>query len=381
MHLIVGRLHLENIKRYIKTVSEVLKSENILIKTTKDKLIFFSCSSSCFIRKEFNADEKLVIKECGQVFVNFRTFNDLINKIDPKKELEIYNANKNYLQLFSGSSYECDLVLFNCEEINDLNFFDEIEGNPIKFPIFILSQCNNRMKYFCRKIDNSISDNSVLMNIHFRKDSDISFVEAYSSDSYRFVYGEFELQHDGEFQINVSPFILSAILNVYKNEQYVNFYLIDDENYLICGNKECTIKVKLNTSNYPSFLHWFNIEETVSFSVKKENLMNMIDRNLLFLSTHDIHSTLYKVEEDKLIVSYNNNEKGKCREVLDIKNDKNVNVEFYLNNLLLRDLIKFIDSDEIIFKVHDSLKPVILLPLSGDSHFKQFILPIRNFKQ
>lgn len=378
MHLIIKRPYLEKIKSYLQVISKEFHDDSILIKTSKDSLIFFLASSNAnsYIRIELILNAYLDIKSPGEVFINSKILSDLLVKLDISKDLEIYHADKNYLQFFSGS-YECDLVILNNKSVKEVNIPQEISGcKPIIVPYEIFKESYLRLKDFCKHFEDHLIINSVLTNIHFRKNKDSSYLEIWASDAYRAVCGEFKLNTQDEFQLNLHPSTIALLIGIYAKQSSINLYLVESGEYLICSKEGCTIKTKINNSPYPSFIQWFNIADNTIFRVSKQELLNVIDRNLL-LPNKNSQVALYKVESDSLLVEYKNNEKGKCREFIEIKGNDVPKVEFYLNNLLLKGLVRTIDSEEIVFKIHDSLKPIVLLS-SVDSNFKQFILPARN---
>lgn len=378
MYLIIKKINLKKIKNYLFNVSNSIKHKSVFVIAKNKKLIFYLSTNISHIKLEINEDDNLIINKEGTALVDTKTLFSLIDSLDFKNDLEIYHPEKNYLQFFSGK-FQCNLVLLDSNEIQNTDIEKGSDSPLFNIPYSILQIVYSKLREFCKNADNSIVTNTILTNIHLKKEENTSYIEAWASDSYRVVYGELSFEFPKSFEINLFPSFLALILglfNAYSN-QSIDFYINNSEEYLICKKEGYIVKTKLNTTPYPEFIQWFNMVNKISFTVDKSDLLSAIDRNLL-LTNKEIKTTIYRVEKDKLSIEYKDSEKGHCKEILKIKSKNNEKIEFCLNNNLLKPLIKFIESKEIIFNIHDSLKPVVLLSSQEEFRFKQFILPARN---
>ncbi|GCE63201.1 DNA polymerase III subunit beta [Candidatus Mycoplasma haematohominis] len=376
MYLIIKKTNLKKIKNYLSISSNSIKNTSIFIIAKNKKLTFHLSTEIYYTKLELEENENLTIKKEGEALIEIKTLNSLINSLDLKNDLEIYHPEKNYLQFFSGK-YQCNLVLLEFNEFQAEKIEIPSDISPLNISYSLLNNIYSKLKDFCKNSDNSIVSNAILTNIHLNKEENISYIEAWASDSYRTVYGEFDFESSKSFELNISPHILSLILGLFQEYKEIDFYLSNSDEYLICKKEEYTFKTKLNLSPYPEFIKWFNMDKKISFTVNKNDLLAAIDRNLL-LTNKEIKTTIYRVDKDKLSIEYKDSEKGHCKETLKINSKSNEKIEFCLNNNLLKSLIKFIESEEIIFNVHDSLKPIVLLSNQKNLKFKQFILPARN---
>ncbi|AEG72324.1 DNA polymerase III beta subunit [Mycoplasma haemofelis Ohio2] len=375
MHFIINNKYIKKIKNFLSVQYESLnlKIDNVHIKCSNNEVILIIRNENYFFKLEIKKDEDLKIKKTGSFSLNIKLFNSLLEKLKPSNNLEIFKSEDNNIQFFSGD-FECNLIFLE-EKVNNPEKINLEEKDKISISYSILKLTYSKLKNFCKNQDSS--QNTLLKCIHLRKLNNSEVLEVWSSDNYRTVFGQFKFKCDREFEINISPSIINTLLFLFLeySEEDLEIWINDDD--FFCKKDGLIMKVKIERGNFPELSHWFNTNNNKEFLVSKSDLLSAIERNLL-LSNKVIQTTFYRLENEKLWIEYKDSEKGFCKEFIKIKKFTDGDIDFSLNNNLLKPLIKNIDSENIIFSISDSFKPIVLLSSNESEIFKQFILPIRN---
>lgn len=376
MHFIIKYKNLLKIKNLLSVFSSTSigeKNENFLLSCEKNEIIIYL--NNGFISCKLIINEDVQIINTNKIFLNIKIFSSLIDNLKDYEEIEFSSNEENLLEI-SSKKFSCNLVC-----IKEQNYiFDEysIDENykKISIPYNNLKVINNRLKEFCRSFNNTLNKDTLLNYINLKKDKDNSFLYVSSTDSYRIIFGKFE-QFGEEFNINVHPLTINNIITLFSEFENEIIDIYYWERNLIIKTNNITFKSNLFIGNFPNFLEWFANEPKIIFEINKNKLISSLDRTL-FLSNQNLKTTYYKLKKNQLIIEYKDSEKGFSKEEIEVNNIKNENIDFSLNSLLLKQLIKNINSDEIIFYLTESLKPVIICGKFGDDNFQQLILPLKN---
>ncbi len=76
-------------------------------------------------------------------------------------------------------------------------------------------------------------------------------------------------------------------------------------------------------------------------------------------------------------MEYRDSSKGYTKEEIKIVKHKGENIHFSLNSLYLKQLLKNISDEEIIFNISEVHKPIVLFGKNEGVNFKQIILPLK----
>lgn len=381
MHLIFKNDYIKSIKNFISIPYDSFeeKINDIEINCNSEEVILVISNTKNLFKLSLNRGENLNIYKNGNFLLDIKLLSSLIDNLKTDNVLEIFKVEDNCLQFLSGN-FECNLISkkINNKNNNLINFNNLIENKKINISYSLFNSSYSKLKNFCKAQDN-FHTNDVLKNIHFEKKIDEKFIEVWCSDNYRTIFGKFEYDKDIEFKLNIRPLLLNTLLTLFSN------YLKDDldiwitNSEFICKKDNLFMKVEIDSDNFPEFSNWFKSKPNIEFVLSKTELLEAIDRNLLLIVNKNLRTTLYKLDGDKLWIEYDDLEKGFCKEFIFVKNLSNNNIEFSINNTLLKPLIKNIDSERIMFSIFDSFKPILILPYNNErDNFKQFILPIRN---
>ncbi|RAO95277.1 DNA polymerase III subunit beta [Mycoplasma wenyonii] len=356
------------------------KEEEILIKCNKDKqLIFYSNNNYTESKLIFNEDE-FKYKKQGEIVLSSKTFLSLLESLKQQPEIEFQKVNNSLIKV-SSEKFECNLIPLSKKFLFEDNLVIPDDSKKITLEFEFLNLINNRFKDFYKNLGGggNLQKNTIYNTINLKKNHNSNEVSVLVTDSYRILFASFKFLDisEEEFQFNLHTEILSCIILLFKDKfesKKLNFYIKDDS--LLVNSEGLVFRTKLNSSNYPNLSSLFNQEEQLSFTIDRNLLIAAIDRNLL-LAEQNLHITSYKVLEDNLVLEYRDSSKGYTKEEIKIVKHKGENIHFSLNSLYLKQLLKNISDEEIIFNISEVYKPIILFGKNEEVNFKQIILPLK----
>lgn len=355
----------------------LLKEEEILIKCKDKKLILYSNNSYTESKLILNEDE-IKYKKQGEIVLSSKTLLSLLENLKHQTEIEFQRIENSLIKV-SSEKFECNLISLPKKSLFEENLVIPEDSKKITLEFEFLNLINNRFKDFYKNLGSSLQKNAIYNIINFKKNQSSNEINVLVTDSFRILFASFSFINilEEEFQFNLHTEILSCIILLFKDKfesKRLNFYIKGD--ILLINSEGLIFRTKLNSSNYPNLSNLFNQEEQLSFTVNKNLLISAIDRNLL-LSEQNLHITSYKILEDNLVLEYRDSSRGFTREEIKIIKHKGENIYFSLNSLFLKQLIKNISDEEIIFNISESYKPIILFGKNEGINFKQIILPLK----
>lgn len=355
----------------------LLQEEEILIKCKDKKLILYSNNN--FTESKLVFSEEIKYKKQGEVVLGSKTLLSILESLKHQEEIEFQKVENSLIKV-SSEKFECNLIsLVKKFLLVEENLVIPVNSKKITLEFEFLNLINNRFKDFYKNLGSNLQKNTVYNTINFKKNKSSSEINVLVTDSYRILFASFSFSDilDEEFQFNLHTEILSCIILLFKDKfenKKLDFYIKGDS--LLVNSEGLIFRTKLNSSNYPNLSNLFKQEEQLSFTINKNLLISAIDRNLL-LAEQNLNITSYKVLEDNLVLEYRDSSRGFTKEEIKVIKHKGENIHFSLNSLFLKQLLKNISDDEIIFNISEAYKPIVLFGKNEGINFKQIILPLK----
>lgn len=202
-----------------------------------------------------------------------------------------------------------------------------------------------------------------------------------ATDGHRLVKVNNSLIKSPEYQKNVivPTKALSLILrNIEALEKSQNINISFGENHLIFRMDETFVYSKIIEGQYPKYENVIPADNDKKMIVNKEQLAAAVRRVAIF-SNSFTHQIKFVVSTDVLKISSEDIEYGgEGNEELSVKYDAEV-LEIGYNGLYILDIIKNIDTDEVVFVLKDSISAAIVTPISqkANEDLMMLIMPIR----
>jgi len=150
------------------------------------------------------------------------------------------------------------------------------------------------------------------------------------------------------------------------------------ESHLIFSLDETFIYSKIIEGQYPKYENVIPIDNDKKMIVNKAELGAAVRRVAIF-SNSFTHQIKFVIENDKLKISSEDIEYGgEGQEEIAVKYDAEI-LEIGYNGLYILDLIKNIDTDEVVFLLKDSVSAAIVTPVTQKTNedLMMLIMPIR----
>lgn len=353
----------------VNTVQKAVSNKNtlpvlqgILIKAENNTLVFEATDMEIGIRCVVDAQ----IEDEGMIVLPARLFSEIVRKL-PTATIEIEQRN----DAVNIHYYESDILLkgFDPEEFPLLpDLFDVVSFN---LPISLFKTMIRQTVYACAIEENRPVFTGLLLQI---EDSNIRLI---GTDTHRLAYriSEIDNPEDLKFYGVIPAKTLNEIYRLLKdddevltirfNQSQVTFQfgsvhlfsrLIDGQfpNYKQVIPKSCQSKIYLSTKEF-------------SDAVERASL----------LARDSSHANIVRlsVEKERLWIDQTS-EIGKISEQLDIQMEGN-EVKVAFNAKFLLDVLKVIDSDQIVFELSGPYGPGVMRPVD-DPNYLNLVLPVRT---
>jgi len=184
-----------------------------------------------------------------------------------------------------------------------------------------------------------------------------------------------------DFQKNVIVPLkaLSLILrNIETLEEPININVSFGENHLIFRLDGTFIYSKIIEGQYPKYENVIPSDNDKKMIVNKDELAAAVRRVAIF-SNSFTHQIKFDIETNVLKISSEDIEYGgEGNEEISVKYDAE-NIEIGYNGIYILDLIRNIDTDEVIFMLKDSVSAAIVTPINQkeNENLMMLIMPIR----
>lgn len=357
----------------IKNINEIISSsayipilKGIKIEVTNEKIIFFGSNDIVIIKKEIKKNEDLKIANPGTIVINSSLFLEIISKFG-EDNIEIEQLGKNNIIIFSNS-LRFEVNLLNKEEFpkieidNDEGINFDIEGKELK-EVFKNSLIST----------NEGVNSTIYTSINLILKNEIFY--CLSTDSFRITKTKVGIKKsiNGEQMIHskaiksIIKVISDGKLNVSINNRRLK--IIDDQTIIIS---------KVINGTYPNVMKIFEKEYDKSISIKKDELLLVIDKVLAISTRLDTPIKLV-IEKEKIKVSLRESEIGFAETFLEnIDYSGNEKIEIVLNAKFVLEAIKSITSKVIDILLKSNEKPIVITS-KNNKKIEHLILPLKTY--
>lgn len=372
----------ENFKKAISIVDKITSKQitlpilkNILLETRDGRLIFSATNLEIGIISKIGAK----IEREGKIAVPARILSEFVLNLPHEENIEI-ELNGQILNINCGK-YKAKI---NCLDSEDFPIIPERKGECQ----FLID--NNKFKDVIVKTLSSVSLSDIRVeftgiNLSLL-DNRMFFA---STDSFRLCEYECEVEIKGDLNVLSSEsFIIPAetfrelnkILN--SSEDIGKTMITIENNQIFFDIDDIKIVSRLINGKYPPYRQIIPSTFKTEVSINKAELLQSIKIASVFTKKTEGEINIITQDDNKLIVKSGLQESGENQ--VDLIVDKvGENQDFILNPRYLLDSLGVMDSDKIEILINDSLSPVVMKMLNGESgktvdNFIYIIMPIRK---
>ncbi|CAN5660039.1 DNA polymerase III subunit beta [soil metagenome] len=317
------------------------------------------------------------VEEDGRVVIPARIFNDIVRSL-PGGQLSLeHDRSAGTVKLVAGNN-EYTIRAYAAEDFPQLPKFDE-DGS--------FSMSGEMLVETVEKVSRSYSRDEtrpVLTGILISFEE--SRVRMVTTDSYRLSIKESELAStfDGEREAIVPARAMQEVGRIFSGADEEQIEVALSQNQALFRIGDVLLGTRLIDGNFPEYKRLLPTSFEREISVDREDLMGTLRRVNLFAQrqTPPVPVSL-SFSDGAVEVIVRNGEIGEAHEKLPASSEDDFSISFNPGYLL--DGVSSIDTENVLFKLNESLKPGVIVPGTeegngddGDSDFLYLIMPMRD---
>ncbi len=317
------------------------------------------------------------VEEDGRVVIPARIFNDIVRSL-PGGQLSLeHDQSAGTVKLVAGDN-EYTIRAYAAEDFPQLPQFDD-EGS------FTMS--GDLLVETVEKVSRSYSRDEtrpVLTGILISFEE--SRVRMVTTDSYRLSIKENELAStfDGEREAIVPARAMQEVGRIFSGTDEEQIEVALSENQALFRIGDVLLGTRLIDGNFPEYKRLLPTSFEREISVGREDLMSTLRRVNLFAQrqTPPVPVSL-SFSNGAVEVIVRNGEIGEAHEKLPASSEDDFSISFNPGYLL--DGVSSVDTENVLFKLNESLKPGVIVPGTeegngedGESDFLYLIMPMRD---
>ncbi len=335
--------------------------EGIFISANDSELTLIGSDTDVSIQTKVEAN----VIENGEIVIDAKIFAEIIRKL-PNAIIKIETMENKILHITCEQSM-FDLVYMNTDEFPQLPKINEdlkisvnqsILKNMIKGTSFAIAQDETR---------------PILQGILFEvKNKTLNLV---ALDGYRLAIRSEFLDTDLDIEVVIPGKTLNEVSKILEDTDEI-VYVTFTNNHILFNLEKTKIISRLLEGKFINYTSLLPQEHKLLVKVDRSKLQNSIERASLMGKDENGNTNLVKLNftQDNLIIS-SNSQLGKVREEIAIKlQGEEIKIAF--NSRYLIDVLKNIESEEVIMKMTSGITPCVIEEDNNDNA-KYLVLPVR----
>ena len=321
------------------------------------------------------------VEEGGRVVVPARIFNDVVRSL-PGGELSLAHDRSEGVLKLSARDNEYRIRAYAAEDFPQLPKFDEAAAFKMSGEALVET---------VEKVSRSYSRDEtrpVLTGILISFEE--SRVKMVTTDSYRLSIKETELAttFGGAREAIIPARAMQEVGRIYSSSDEEQVEVILSENQALFRIGDVLFGTRLIEGNFPEYKRLLPNTFEREISVRREDLIGTLRRVNLFAQrqTPPVPVSM-TFSEGAVEVTVRNGEVGEARERLPATSEDDFHISF--NPSYLLDGVSAVDSEKVLFKLNESLKPGLIMPDTSpddgsageDPDFLYLIMPMRDPSQ
>ena len=313
------------------------------------------------------------VEETGRVVVPARIFNDVVRSLREGELALVHDRSEGVVRL-SVRENEYRIRAYAAEDFPRLPRFDEAGAFKMSGEALVET---------VEKVSRSYSRDEtrpVLTGILISFEE--SRVRMVTTDSYRLSIKETELAttFDGSREAIIPARAMQEVGRIYASSDEEQVEVSLSENQALFRIGDVLFGTRLIEGNFPEYRRLLPDAFERKISIQREDLIDSLRRVNLFAQrqTPPVPVSM-AFSEGYVEVSVRNGEVGEARERLPATSEDDFHISF--NPSYLLDGVSAVDSEKVLFKLNESLKPGLIVPVTEDeeeSDFLYLIMPMRD---
>ena len=315
------------------------------------------------------------VEEKGRVVIPARIFNEVVRSLSKEDLTLVHDSSEGVVRL-SARENEYRIRAYPAEDFPQLPKFDEAAAFKMGGEALVKT---------VEKVSRSYSRDEtrpVLTGILISFEE--SRVRMVTTDSYRLSVKETELMttFDGSREAIIPARAMQEVSRIISSSEEEQFEVVLSENQALFRIGDVLFGTRLIEGNFPEYKRLLPTTFEREISVSREELIETLRRVGFFTQrqTPPVPVSL-AFSKGAVEVTVRNGEVGEAHERLPATSEDEFHISF--NPSYLLDGVSAVDSEKVLFKFNESLKPGLIVPETDgeEPDFLYLITPIREPSQ
>jgi len=302
-------------------------------------------------------------EESGAILINAKLVSDLMGKLNG--DVSVYEEGQEVF-IKSGDNNIYNMPKMN---VNDYPGFPKLEAkNQIELSDDVFGDLVYMTEFACATDESRPLFTGILVEL---KDGKITFV---GTNTHRLAIKMKEYDSEN-FSCVIPSKVMSEIRNIsasFDEPQKITLGILYNQVMISVANT--VIVTRLLEGRFPDYQRVIPQSFTLYAKVNREDLINILDRVVLFSKTNDHGTVKLNFSNNKLYISASGVDIGSAKEELPCEMEGN-ELKIAFNAAYVMEILKHSTSEKITFKLNSTLTPAIID--NGDSEFIYIITPVR----
>ena len=312
------------------------------------------------------------VEEKGRVIIPARIFNDVVRSLSKEDLTLVHDSSEGVVRL-SVRENEYRMRAYPAEDFPQLPKFDEARAFKVG---------GEELVETVDKVSRSYSRDEtrpVLTGILISFEE--SRVRMVTTDSYRLSLKETELvtTFDGSREAIIPARAMQEVSRIFSSSDEEQVEVVLSENQALFRIGDVLFGTRLIEGNFPEYKNLLPTTFEREISVSREELIETLRRVSFFTQrqTPPVPVNL-DFSEGAVEVTVRNGEVGEARERLPATSEDEFHILF--NPSYLLDGVSAVDSEKVLFKLNEPLKPGLIVPEADgeEPDFLYLITPMRD---
>ena len=314
------------------------------------------------------------VEEQGRVVIPARIFNDVVRSLSKEDLILVHDSSEGVVRL-SARENEYRIRAYPAEDFPQLPKFDETEAFKVGGEALVET---------VEKVSRSYSRDEtrpVLTGILISFEE--SRVRMVTTDSYRLSVKETELvtTFDGSREAIIPARAMQEVSRIFSASDEEQVEVVLSENQALFRIGDVLLGTRLIEGNFPEYKRLLPTTFEREISVSREELIETLRRVSFFTQrqTPPVPVSL-AFSEGSVEVTVRSGEVGEAREKLPATSEDDFHISF--NPSYLLDGVSAVDSEKVLFKLNEPLKPGLIVPETSEAgeepDFLYLIMPMRD---
>lgn len=348
-----------NVLRAVSTKSTIPAIEGILIEAENNQITLYGYDLEIGITTSMEAE----VSEEGAVVVTAKLFAEIIKKL-PDDRISVSADDKSIIYIASGN-VDYKIIGIPKSEYPELPTVYSPDRITLDGQMF-KSMIRQTMYAVSDKDDNPTQKGSLI-------EIDEGIMKMVSVDGYRLAVRTEKIEFNDNKYLIVPKKTLQEIINLI-GENTGDVMMRGGGRHMLVEIHGYTIISRLIDGEFMNYKSTIPSGYSIEAVVNTRKFIETIERMSLMLSDR-IKSPIRCCFENNKIQTHCSTPRGEAYDELEAEINGE-HVEIGVDNRYILDALKYAETDEVRIRMNGSLKPIVILPMEGES-FIYLVMPVR----